>query len=316
MAFKSMNQQLRLKGILMSLGNLSFTEGRLRLLHRLSRGRKMPVKVDGIRYSEIQIPRPDGTKMRCLVFKPINKPQKSVPGVLWLHGGGYALGFPEMGAEMAKRMMAISQCTVLAPDYRLSPEAPYPAAVEDAYLALCYLHHHAESYQVDQHQIMVGGDSAGGGLTAALTLYARDKQEVPIAFQMPLYPMLSDLPTPSSTHNTAPVWNSRSNEAAWKLYLGELYGTDQVPAYAAPIRATHFSGLPPTATFVGSLEPFLDETLDYCQKLKASGIPVDVKVYEGCYHAFEQMCPEARISKEAVGWIMERFAYAVKHYRT
>lgn len=89
-------------------------------------------------------------------------------------------------------------------------------------------------------KIFVGGNSAGGGMTAALTLYARDKGEVNIAFQMPLYPMLDDRPTKTSKNNDAPVWNTKSNIAAWKLYLGDDYGTDRVSKYAAPARETDF----------------------------------------------------------------------------
>ncbi len=151
---------------------------------------------------------------------------------------------------------------VVSPYYTLSVDKPYPAALDDCYVSLLWLKDNGERYGVRSDQIFIGGDSAGGGLTAALSLYARDKGEVNIAFQMPLYPMLDDRTTVSSSDNMAPVWNEKSNENGWELYLGGLYGMADVPAYAAPARATDYSGLPPTCSFVGSVEPFLDETND------------------------------------------------------
>mgnify|MGYP001125490301 CR=1 FL=1 len=121
---------------------------------------------------------------------------------------------------------------------------------------------HAQELGIRDDQIMVGGDSAGGGLAAALTLYARDQQDVAIAFQMPIYPMLDDrMETESAQNNDMPVWNSKSNALAWRLYLAGLFGTDHVPPYAAPARADRYEDLPPTVTFVGDLEPFRDETI-------------------------------------------------------
>ena len=161
---------------------------------------------------------------------------------------------------------------------------------------------------------MVGGESAGGGLTTALSLYARDKGEVNIAFQMPLYPMIDDrMITESARNNNAPVWNSNLNERAWKLYLGELYGKD-VPMYAAAARATDYKNLPPTVTFVGDLEPFRDETIEYVENLKKAGVPVKFEVYKGCYHGFDIACPDADISKKAIKFFIESFKYAVNNY--
>jgi acetyl esterase/lipase len=237
------------------------------------------------------------------------------PGVLWLHGGGYALGSPEQAKIIAKRLIEVSNCVVVAPDYRLSVEAPYPAALEDSYETLLWMKNNAKLLGIRDNQLMVGGDSAGGGLTAALTLYARDKGEVSIAFQMPLYPMLDDrMTSESAKDNNAPVWNSTSNFNGWKLYLGELFGTSKVPYYAAPARAEDYKDLPPTATFVGELEPFRDETIQYVENLRKAGVPVEFEIYKGCYHAFEQMCPKAEVSKKAITFFISSFKYAVEHY--
>lgn len=164
-------------------------------------------------------------------------------------------------------------------------------------------------------QIMVGGDSAGGGLAVAVSLYARDKNEVAIAFQMPLYPMLDDrMNTPSATDNDAPLWNSRSNKISWRLYLGELFGKDIVPEYAVPARCQELTGLPPACSFVGSIEPFCDEMINYFERLRATGIPVHYKVFDGCFHGFDVVCPKTRIANEATDFLIACFRYAVENY--
>jgi len=306
------NKDLRTTGRIIKIINNTFTESRLRLLGKLKV--KMRIKDDTIQFIEEWIPRKDGSKLRICIFKPI-KPKKDVPGVLWLHGGGYALGSPEQAKTMAKRFIEVSNCVVIAPDYRLSVEAPYPAALEDSYEALLWMKRHAKELGIRDNQLMVGGDSAGGGLTAALTLYARDKHEVSVAFQMPLYPMIDDrMTSESAKENNAPVWNSKSNFNAWKLYLGELFATSNVPYYAVPARAEDYRNLPPTATFVGELEPFRDETIQYVENLKKAGVLVEFQIYKGCYHAFEQMCPKAEVSKDAIKFIISSFKYAVDNY--
>lgn len=191
--------------------------------------------------------------------------------------------------------------------------APFPAALEDCYLALLWLKENGEKYGMRRDKIFVGGNSAGGGMTAALTLYARDRGEVNIAFQMPLYPMLDDRPTETSKNNDAPVWNTKSNIAAWELYLGGDYGTDRVSKYAAPARETDFSGLPPTLTFIGSIDPFLAETKSYVEALRAAGVPVEFRIFEGGFHSFD-IYYFANIAKEANKFIRDGFKFAAENY--
>jgi acetyl esterase/lipase len=252
--------------------------------------------------------------LRICIFKPLRSSQ-GVPGVLWLHGGGYALGKAEQAHNMAKRLIEASNCVLIAPDYRLSIQAPYPAALNDNYAALLWMKNHAKELGIRDNQIMVGGDSAGGGLTVALILYARDKGEVNIAFQMPLYPMLDDrITSESATNNNAPIWNSKSNYNGWKLYLGDLFGTPNVPYFAVPARAEDYCNLPPAVTFVGDLEPFRDETIQYIKNLKNAGVPVNFKIFKGCCHAFQQIVPWADISKKAISFVVNSYKYAVEHY--
>jgi acetyl esterase/lipase len=267
-----------------------------------------------LKYEQIFIPRPDGSKLRLCIYSPLS-PKINVPGLLWIHGGGYGLGTPEQDEAFIKRFVDASGCVVISPDYTLSIDKPYPAALDDCYAALLWLKENGGKYGARDDQLFVGGDSAGGGLAAAVSLYARDKGEVAIAFQMPLYPMIDDrMDTESATDNNAPLWNSKSNRIGWTLYLGDLFGKDDVPAYAAPARADDFSRLPPTCTYVGSVEPFRDETVAYIKKLRSNGVPVSFKIFEGCFHGFDLVCPKSNAAREAVGFLMDGFRYAAKNY--
>lgn len=266
----------------------------------------------GIQIDERWIPRDDGSQLRILIMKPL-EPKKDVLGLLEIHGGGYFMGTPDVG--FAQQYIEVSDCVVVSPDYRLSVEAPYPAALEDCYTALLWLKENADSLGVREDQIAVTGGSAGGGLTAALTMYARDKGEVNIAFQMPLFPMIDDRNnTESAKDNDAPLWNAVSNETGWTLYLGDLYGTDDIPPYAAPARATDYSGLPPTYTYVGAIDPFCSETITYAENLKAAGVPAEFDVYEGAYHGFD-IVKKADVTKRAHQRLLEWFQEAVQEYR-
>ena len=160
---------------------------------------------------------------------------------------------------------------------------------------------------------MVGGESAGGGLCAALCIKARDTGDVNVAFQMPLYPMLDDRETASSRDNHAPVWNTRTNRFAWKYYLRGLGGVTP-PCYAAPAREANYAGLPPAYAYVGTEEPFYCETLEYVANLKRAGTEASVDVYPHWFHAYDMLLPFAKKSKEAVRHFEEHYLYATEHY--
>lgn len=257
-----------------------------------------------------------GRDIKILILRPKKnkKPKEQTPGVLWIHGGGYATGMAEM-AFFSRALSLVKKygAVVVALNYRLSIEAPYPAALEDCYAALKYLKAHTEELGVNRNQIMVGGESAGGGLTAALCMYARDKGEVNVAYQMPLYPMIDDRDTESSKDNYAPVWNTKRNHSAWKLYLGDLVGGD-VPPYAAPARQRDYTNLPPAYTFVGDIEPFYCETLTYIENLQKAGVEAKVDVYPNWFHAYDMMRPFRKVSKEAIAKFEAEFRYATEHY--
>lgn len=266
-----------------------------------------------IHCKKIYIPRRDGKQVPALVLSS-GISQQAAPGILWIHGGGYMTGMKEMihmsrAVDLVKKYGAI----VISPGYRLSVNRPFPAAIEDCYDALLYLKNHAEQLGINKNQIMVGGESAGGGLCAAVCMMARDRGDVKIAYQMPLYPMLDNFDTETSADNHGKIWNTRKNHLAWKIYLRENAGK-QVSPYAAPARQTDYSFLPPAYTFVGTGEPFYAETCTYIENLRKAGIEAEMDVYESDMHAFDMMKPEWEISKTAAQKFNEHFAYAVQHY--
>ncbi|MBR2490786.1 MAG: alpha/beta hydrolase [Ruminiclostridium sp.] len=253
-----------------------------------------------------------GRDIKLLVFRPKGERKERGPGILWIHGGGYATGMAEMAyfsrpLALVKKYGAVVVCL----DYRLSTEAPYPAALEDCYSALLWMKKRAGKLGIREDQLMVGGESAGGGLTAALCMYARDKGEVNIAFQMPLYPMLDDRDTDSSRDNHAPVWNTKRNHAAWKLYLK---GLEEVPPYGAPARQTDYRNLPPAYTFVGDMEPFYCETLTYIENLKQAGVPALVDVYPNWFHAYDMFFPFRSKARRAIRAFEQQYCWAARHY--
>jgi len=185
-------------------------------------------------------------------------------------------------------------------EYRLAPETPYPGPLEDCYRGLRWTQDHAADIGVDPQRIGVMGVSAGGGLAAALALLARDRAEVPLAFQLLDQPMLDDRQrTPSSRDGDLAVWTRKSNTFGWRSYLGDLYGRDDVPATAAPARATDLSGLPPALVSVGAFDGFRDEDVDYATRLNQAGVPTELHVYPGACHGFNLLAPHAAVSRQS-----------------
>ena len=267
-----------------------------------------------IEVSTVGIPRRDGQILRLRVYRRVNSDAPAT-GLLWLHGGGYAFGLPEIENGTIERFIQTADSVVVAPDYRLSDEAPYPAALHDAYDALLWMQAHTRELRIRPNQLFVGGESAGGGLACGVAAYARDLGEVKIAFQIPLYPMLDDrMQTASAQDNDAPVWNTKSNVAAWKQYLGADYQTDAVAPYAAPGRLTDYSRLPPAFTFVGDIEPFYDETRLYFQHLERAGVAAECRVFPGAYHGFDVLAPTSGSAVTATTVLMQAYKQATERY--
>ena len=224
-----------------------------------------------------------------------------LPCVLSLHGGGYVIGSNTMDDPMLEELCPELGLVAVSVDYRLAPETPYPGPLEDAYRALLWTHEHAEELGVDPGCIGVMGMSAGGGLAAALTLLARDRGEVTLAFQLLDSPMLDDRQaTASSRQDDLPVWSRGSNAFGWHAYLGELSGREDVPATAAPARAADLAGLPPAFVSVGAVDGFRDEDVAYAQRLNEAGVPTELHVYPGACHGFHLLAPHAPVTRRSM----------------
>ncbi|MCY4622522.1 MAG: alpha/beta hydrolase [bacterium] len=222
-----------------------------------------------------------------------------VPALYWIHGGGMVLGDVAMDDLKCKAVALETGCLVASVEYRLAPEHPHPAPIEDCYAGLKWLAESADSLGVDSSRIAIGGASAGGGLAAALALLARDRAEVEVIFQQLIYPMLDDRNiTPASHYVQHPkVWNRKANIAGWNALLGKPAGSDGVSPYASPARAEDLSGLPPAFIIVGELDLFVDEDIEYAQRLIQAGVPVELHVFPGAFHGSDLMVPTSENSR-------------------
>ncbi len=209
--------------------------------------------------------------------------------LLWIHGGGYVLGDTAMEDSWCERIARELGAVVVSVDYRLAPEHPFPAPLDDCYSALSWLVEHAEQLGVDPDRIAVGGESAGGGLAAALVQRAHDAG-LPMCFQLLVYPMLDDrtLPTAEAAGHTALVWTPTSNRYGWTSYLSREPGGVELRPYAVPARRDDLSGLPPTWIGVGTVDLFHAENRDYARRLSAAGVPCDLHEVPGMFHGADR----------------------------
>ena len=257
------------------------------------------VSTETVTVTEKHVPGPKGAPdVHVRVFSPVKR-KGLIGGLLWIHGGGYVYELMEMDDSRCMRFALESNCVVVSVDYRVAPKHPYPAPLEDCYAVLEWFSENAEELGVDKKRIAVAGGSAGGGLTAAVCLLARDRKGPEITFQILLSPMIDDRHiTPSSTEFTdLRFWNFQGNIICWDAYLGDI-PDDEVPIYAAPSRAKDLSGLPPAYILVGELEIFRDESIDYTARLARAGVTTEFHIFPGCFHGFEVLA-DGEISRMA-----------------
>ncbi len=253
--------------------------------------------ITGITTADRQVSGPDG-EVFVRIYQPAERPD-TLPALLWIHGGGYVLGSVERDDLLASHLAKVAQCVVVSVEYRLAPEHPFPAPVEDCYAALKWLATHTGELGVESSRIAIGGASAGGGLAAGLALLTRDRAEVELAFQLLIYPMIDDrnVAPASDTLSDTFVWTRENNLMGWRAYLGQEPGGADVSPYAAAARADDLAGLPPAYIPVGDLDLFLDENIEYGQRLLAAGVPTELHVYPGGYHGFNGFAPGAEIAQ-------------------
>jgi acetyl esterase/lipase len=261
---------------------------------------------------ERHIPGPPGAsearapEVRLWVVDPAPL-EKGKPLLLHMHGGGFMMTDP----MLMPRLQGIAtdcHCVVVSVDYRLAPETRYPGALEDNYAALKWVHAHAAELGIDRSRIAVGGESAGGGHAASLAIHARDRnkrdrneEEVPICFQLLIYPQLDD--RTGSSHPAPPaighfMWTASANRLAWSSLLGVPAGSSKVPAAAVPARVASVAGLPPAWIGVGSIDLFVEEDMEYARRLVHAGVATELLVAPGAFHGFDLLVPDAAASKQ------------------
>lgn len=259
---------------------------------------QMPV-IPGVITEDKIIP---GSKGAPDVNVRIYWPEKQLgllPALLWIHGGGYMLGDIDQEDFTAKQFTLAGNCVVVSVEYRLAPEHPYPAPLEDCYAALKWLATHTRDLKVDPSRIAIGGASAGGGLASGLSILARDRAEVKTIFQLLIYPMINDcnVALASDVLPDTLFWTRENNLIGWRSYLGCEPGSGGISCYAAAFRAESLEGLPPAYITVGDIDLFAQEDVDYARRLIAAGVPTELHVYPGGCHAFDMLVPGADISK-------------------
>ena len=258
----------------------------------------MPPPEDvGVRVAERTVPGPAGAPPVRLLIYTSEKAALPMPGYLQIHGGGYVAGVPEISDPSNRAIAQKIGCVVVSVDYRLAPENPFPCGIEDCYAALKWMYHEGPALGIDPNRIAVGGDSAGGGLAAALALLARDRGEVPLAHQSLLYPMIDDRTcTVTRPYAGEFVWTPENNLLGWTALLGSAPGGEHVSCYAAAARAEKLEGLAPAFIATGALDLFSDENIVYARRLIGVGVPTELHVYPGAFHAFD-LAAEAHIAK-------------------
>jgi len=261
----------------------------------------------GVRIEDIPLNRDAVGPKRIRLYRtvvgaePAPAARPALPALLWIHGGGMVSGAPEQDdAHMTAYVRALG-IVIASVDYRLAPEHPHPAPVDDCFAAFGWLVDHAADLGVDPDRIAVGGSSAGGGLAAGLALMARDAGGPVPMFQLLVHPMLDD----RTAHHSVPdvpdlgVWDRAMNVKAWDALLPGQRASASVSPYAAPARAVNLAGLPAAYLDVGSVDLFVAEDIDYAHRLEAAGVEVELRVHAGAYHGFDDIAPDAALSRSA-----------------
>jgi acetyl esterase/lipase len=258
-----------------------------------------------------QVPGPQGEPdISLLICRPTAPASAGARPVIYhVHGGGMVIGNNRVGVDVPLAWAQALDAVVVSVEYRLAPEHPHPAPVEDVYAGLLWTADHAAELGADPERIVIAGASAGGGLCAALALLTRDRKGPQPIGQVLMCPMLDDRNDTPSTYQMAGlgVWDRTANETGWTALLGSRRGGPDVPAYAAPARAEDLSGLPPAFLDVGSAETFRDEVVAYASRIWQAGGVAELHVWPGGFHGFDGFAPQAALSQSAraahVNWL-------------
>lgn len=258
------------------------------------RAREMPlppVDASGTTLERRGAPGPTGAPDIALhIYRPEGA-AGALPCIYHIHGGGYVGGAAKELEFLHRPLVRELGCVLVSVDYRLAPETVFPGAIEDCYAGLSWTFANAEALGIDMARIGVMGESAGGGLAAALALMARDRGEHALKFQHLIYPMLDDRTCTRPAHAFAGefIWHAHNNAFGWSALLGQAPGGEGVSPYAAAARADDLGKLPPAFISTGALDLFVDEDIDYARRLIAAGVPTELHVYPGAFHGFDIM---------------------------
>ena len=266
--------------------------------------------IENVVMEDRNIPGPDGSpEVGVRIYKPVDV-SGNLPGMFFIHGGGMIMGSIEGENLKAAMLCETIQAVVVSVEYRLAPENPHPAPVQDCYEALVWMSKNATELGFDPDRLAIVGGSAGGGLAIATALMARDQKFPKLCFQMANYPMIDDRnETPSSKEITdVGIWDREANLEAWDWYLGGKPADE----YAAPARAKNLSDLPPTFIDVGEIDLFRDEDIEFATRLLQAGVTTELHVYPGAYHASEAFAPDAELSKQIWAKRIEALKRALK----
>lgn len=280
-----------------------------------SSGQSVARRFEGpVEERELWVDCPHGVTIRCLAIRPIDCAPTG-PAILHIHGGGFVCGVPEMQRAYLADLAAQLSCTVVSVDYRLAPETPAPGAMLDCAAVLNWMRENEAQLEIDANRIAVLGESAGGGLAAAMAIMLRDKAEIQPLGLFLMAPMLDDrtgtrLDADIPEHRGVFDWDARANRFAWSAALGNSFGSKNVSPWMAPSRCMDLAGLPPTFISVGELDLFLDEGLAFASRLAHSGIRIELNVYPGAFHGFE-LDQNAEVSRlcmakleKSLGWLL------------
>jgi acetyl esterase/lipase len=248
-------------------------------------------------YRDQAVPGPEGDPDVIVRIYSVEGAGTDLPCLYWIHGGGYMFGSALADDTRLNRWTEELNCVVVSVEYRLAPEYPYPAPLEDCYAGLLWTVRHAAELNIDPDRLVIGGASAGGGLAAGLALLARDRGEINVSHQLLIYPMIDDRHANVSSGFAAPIWNKAANVLGWRAYLGGLGDSNEVPIYAAPARAKDLGGLPPATIVVGTIDVFRDEDIDYAARLLGDGVSTELHVYPGAPHGFEMLAATTAVAQ-------------------
>lgn len=255
-------------------------------------------KLRGV-YVQEEFIKAEGFEIRALVYTPENE-KNDRPALFHTHGGGFVIGSPEDFDARNQLLCKELGAVIVATSYRLAPENIFPAAIEDSYTVLKWLFKESSSLGVDPNKIAIYGESSGGGLAASLAIMVRDRKELNIRHQFLIYPMLDDRTSVNPNPNPYAgefVWTNSKNYYGWKSLLGKEPGSEDVSPYAAASRLQEMKGLADTSIFVGALDLFVDENIEYAHRLIRAGIPTELHVYPGGFRGFDSIA-DADISKQ------------------